>query len=156
MWLRWVSSMIASYLRKTTTVMWKLLFNLAARTASIKSNSTKVEETDTRQLSLCNKLHVSRWNRSLVSVRVRLVRTASIQQYGQIEKRLRRAANRTSTPTKNFCVLLEITSTHEPSSWCHCWGTLHGKQKISYAHEDLSWWCSSTRQVLSLTQKLHT
>ena len=33
----------------TTTVMCKLLFNLSPRTASVKSNSTKVEETDTRQ-----------------------------------------------------------------------------------------------------------
>ena len=44
------------------------------------------------------------------------VQAASIQQYRGIKKRLRRAAKRTSPPTKNFCVLLEKTSTHETSS----------------------------------------
>ena len=65
-WLLWVSSMIASYLRKTTTEMCKLLFNLSPRTASVKTNSTKVDETDTRQSYLCNELHVGRRNQSLV------------------------------------------------------------------------------------------
>ncbi len=36
--------------------MCKLLFNLSPRTASVKTNSTKVEETETRQSSLCNEV----------------------------------------------------------------------------------------------------
>ena len=45
---------------RSSSPRYELLFNLSPRTATVKSNSTKVEETDTRQSYLCNELHVGR------------------------------------------------------------------------------------------------
>ena len=68
-WLLWVTSKNRSYLRKATTVIFKLLFNLLQGPPLLNPiQLIKVGETDTRHPSLCNKLHVSRWNRSHVYV----------------------------------------------------------------------------------------
>ena len=85
-WLLRVSSKNDSYLRKNHNGDIKVAISPSTRTASVESDSTKVGETDTRQPSYATKLHVSRWNRSLVSVRVRLVRAASSHSTAESRK----------------------------------------------------------------------
>jgi hypothetical protein len=52
----------------------QVAFEPSTRTAFVKSDSTKVGETDTRKDTFMQyKLHVSQWNRSLVRGQVRLV-----------------------------------------------------------------------------------
>ena len=101
----WVSSKNDSYLCITTR-WYRSCYLTFSKDRLCRSDSTKLGESDTRHPSLCNKFHVSRWNRSLVSVRVMLVWAASIQQYRRIEKRLRREENWTSTPTNSFVFYL--------------------------------------------------
>jgi hypothetical protein len=116
------------------------------RTLFVESDPTKVGETDTRQPPLCNKLHVSRWNRSHVRGHVKLVRAASSHNIAESRSNKWWQAIWISTPITPLCSTHANTSTHRPSSWYHCWGTLHENQKKSYESPKIyPWRCIATR-----------
>ena len=93
----------------------KIAIQPYTRTAFVESNSTMVGETDTRQPSLCNKLHVCRWNRSHVRGHVKLVRAASSHNTAESRK-TKEGSNLNINAHKLLCVLLVIASTQRPSS----------------------------------------
>ena len=76
-WLLWVSSKNDSYLRKATTVICKLLFNLLQGPPLSNPIQLRWERQTPASHLYATKSHVCRWNRSHVRGHVRLVRAAS-------------------------------------------------------------------------------
>ena len=115
---------------KTTT--WFVNFYLPfIRTLFIESDPTKVGETDTRQPPYATSACLSV---ELVSRK----RTCKVGP-GRFIPRCRRIKIRLVTTSKltkrcpqQLVFYSCIVTTHRPSSWCHCWGSLQ-KFKIFYA-----------------------
>ena len=76
-WLLWATSNNRYYLRKATAVIFKLPFNLLQGPPLSNPIQLKRERQTPASHLYANKLHVSRWNRSLVRGQVWLVRDAS-------------------------------------------------------------------------------
>ena len=76
-WLLWESSKNDSYLRKATTVICKLLFNLLQGPPLSNPIQLRWERQTPASHLYATKSHVSRWNRSHVRGHVKLVRAAS-------------------------------------------------------------------------------
>ena len=141
-WLLWVSSMIASYLPKATTVLCKLLFNLLQGRHRSNPIQLKLEKLTPASHLWATEL--------LVAMKpVSRKRTSNVgpsrfdPTIPRNQEKTKEGSKTHITAHKNFCVLLEKTSTHEPGSWCHCWGTSHGTKlflrtgKTYHGHDHL-------------------
>ena len=84
-----------------------------------------------------NKLHVCRWNRSHERGHVRLVSAPSSNNTAESKYDI--GGKQYDDHRPQLCVFYScISSTDRPSSWCHCWATMHGKQKNLRTRNDLS------------------
>ena len=113
-WLLRATYKNRSYLRKATTVIYKLPFNLF-RTAVVKSDLTIVGETDTRQPLYAIQVTCQARNRSLVRGQVKLVRAAS-SHYTAKSKKTREGSNMNINAHNKIVFYSCIASTHRRGS----------------------------------------
>ena len=127
-WLLRATYKNRSYLRKATTVIYKLPFNHLHGPPLSNQIMTKVGETDTCQPLYAIQVTCQARNRSLVRGQVKLVWAASIPQYPKYK--ITKEGSKLNINAHNKIMFYSCkTSTHRSWLWYHWWESLHGKQK---------------------------